>query len=87
MQKKDREKRMDTGKIFLGIALIAFSVAMGVHPASAASGDNSCPVGTGNIHLNNCTSAAGSLQYPEYTAHSDTTACCRIDPEMLPLIA
>lgn len=53
---------MDTGKIFLGIALIAFSVAMVVNPASAAGCDSSCSVGRGNLHTADGISAAGSLQ-------------------------
>ena len=61
---------MDTGKIFLGFALIAVSVAMVINPASAAGCDHSCPVGNGNLNTADCGSAAGSSQDPEYTAHS-----------------
>jgi hypothetical protein len=61
---------MDTGKIFLGFALIAFSVALMVNPASAAGCDNSCSVGCGNISTPHCVSADGSMQDPEYTANS-----------------
>jgi len=75
---------MDTGKIFLGIALIAVSVAMVINPASAAGCDSSCPVGSGNLHTANCGSAAGSLQDPEYTAHSAIPACSCISPGKLP---
>lgn len=44
---------MDTSKIFLGIALIAFSAAMVIHPASAAMTD-SCPVGGGILFMGSC---------------------------------
>jgi hypothetical protein len=75
---------MDTGKIFLGIALIAFSVAMVTNPASAAGCDNSSPVGCENPYTADYGSAAGSLQYADYTAYSDMPALYWINPEILP---
>jgi hypothetical protein len=75
---------MDTGKIFLGFALIAFSVAMVINPASAALCDHSCLVGSGNLHTTDCRSAADLSQDPEYTAHSATPAFYRISPGNLP---
>jgi len=75
---------MDTGKIFLGIALIAVSFAMVINPASAAMCDSSCPVGSGNLHTADYGSAAGSLQGPEYSAHSALPACSCISQGKLP---
>jgi hypothetical protein len=68
-----KENQMDTGKIFLGIALIAFSVAMVVNPANAAGCDSSCPVGSGNYYTDDCWSK-DPVQAPEYTAHSAAPA-------------
>ncbi|MDO8872331.1 MAG: hypothetical protein Q7V05_06325 [Methanoregula sp.] len=75
---------MDTGKIFLGIALIAFSVAMAINPASAAGCDSSCSVGSGNFHTADCGSAAGSSQDSDSTAHSDNPAFYETCPGNLP---
>jgi len=75
---------MDTGKIFLGFALIAFSVAMVVNPASAAVCDYSCPVGSGDNHIADCTSDAGLLQDLDYPAYSSTPDINRILPGNMP---
>ncbi|PKL58332.1 MAG: hypothetical protein CVV34_02825, partial [Methanomicrobiales archaeon HGW-Methanomicrobiales-5] len=63
---------MDTGKIFLGIALIAFSVTMVINPASAAVGDYSCPVGGGNHFDDGCQNATGVSPDPDDTISSDS---------------
>jgi hypothetical protein len=83
MQNK-KENHMDTGKIFLGIAFIACSVAMGVNPASAAGCDSSCTVGSGNLYTAECANAAGSQQDCEYTVYSAMPAMYCISPEDLP---
>ena len=72
MQNKNAkgEPKMDTGKIFLGIAFIAVSVAMVINPASAAGCDHSCPVGCGNHYTADCMIAAGQEQDTDYTANS-----------------
>lgn len=75
---------MDTGKIFLGIAFIACSVAMGVNPASAAGCDSSCTVGSGNIYTAECGNAAGSQQDCEYTTYSAMPVIYCTSPEDLP---
>ena len=75
---------MDTGKIFLGIALIACSVAMGVNPASAAGCDSSCTVGSGDLYTAECVNAAGSQQDGEYTKYSAMPVIYCISPENLP---
>jgi hypothetical protein len=75
---------MDTGKIFLGIALIAFSAAMVINPASAAGCDHSCMVGSGNLPAAGCGCAAVSSQGPEYDTYSELPAVCGINPEDLP---
>ncbi|MFA6226438.1 MAG: hypothetical protein WC620_09790 [Methanoregula sp.] len=75
---------MDTGKIFLGIALIACSVAMVINPASAAMGDSSCLVGNGNLHIADCRKTAGLSQDLDSTAHSPMTAINLINPGNLP---
>jgi hypothetical protein len=75
---------MDTGKIFLGFALIAFSVAMVVNPASAAGCDYSCPVGSGDNYIADCTSDAGLLQVLDYPAYSHTPVINRISPGNIP---
>jgi hypothetical protein len=80
----NKEIPMDTGKIFLGIALIAFSAAMVINPASAAGCDNSCQVGCGDFHTAECISAAGLLQDSDYTAYSAVSASTRIIPGNLP---
>jgi len=75
---------MDTGKIFLGIALIAFSAVLVIHPASAAGCDIPGPVESGNIHLAESGSAAGSLQDTDYTPHSEMPAMYWNPTENLP---
>lgn len=75
---------MDTGKIFLGFALIAFSVAMVVNPASATGCDYSCPVGSGDNYIADCMSDAGLLQDLEYPAYSNTSVINRIDLGNMP---
>ena len=75
---------MDTGKIFLGIALIAVSFAMVINPASAAGCDYSCPVGSGNLSADDCRCATALLQDPEYTAYSVVPAYFGNSPKNLP---
>jgi hypothetical protein len=75
---------MDTGKIFLGIALIAFSVTMVISPASAAVGDFSCPVGGGNLFDDGCQNAAGVSPDPDDTVPSDSPSWYGIPPVKLP---
>ncbi|MEI7857057.1 MAG: hypothetical protein WCH85_06080 [Methanomicrobiales archaeon] len=75
---------MDTGKIFLGIALLAFSVVMAIHPASAAVCDSSCPVGYGDLHTDNCVSATVISQDPDSTAPSQSPAFSRATSGTLP---
>ena len=60
---------MDSGKIFLGIALVVFSAAMVINPASAAVSDQSCPTVCGDLPLAGCGSAASLSQDPGYIAH------------------
>jgi hypothetical protein len=84
MQNKSEEKQMDTGKIFFGIALIAFSVAMVINPASAAAGDNSCSVGNGNVYTTLSENYAGLSQNPDPAAHFTMPAFSRVSPGNLP---
>jgi hypothetical protein len=79
-----KENHMDTGKIFLGIALIACSVAMGVNPASAAGCDGSCTVGSGNLFTAECGNGAGLQHDGEYTAYSAIPVVYCISQENLP---
>ena len=74
---------MDSGKIFLGIALIACSVAMVVNTASATGCDSSCTVGSGNFYIAESGSDAGSQQDREYTTYSIMPAMHCIYPENL----
>ncbi|PKL70064.1 MAG: hypothetical protein CVV30_01455 [Methanomicrobiales archaeon HGW-Methanomicrobiales-1] len=60
---------MDSGKIFLGIALVVFSAAMVINPASAAIGDQSCPAGYGDLPATGCGNAAGLSQDTGYITH------------------
>lgn len=75
---------MDTGKIFLGIALIAFSVAMVINPAHAAGSDSSCLVGNGYLHTANCQETAGYLQESDSVSYSSLPAVIRNEPGNLP---
>ncbi len=84
MQNKGKENQMDTGKIFLGFALIAFSVAMVINPANAAGCDNSGSVGSGIIFTTHCVSAGGPVLDPEYTADSAMPAGPAIIPGTMP---
>ena len=72
---------MDTGKIFMGIALIAFSVTMMINPASAVGCDCSCPVGSGNHFTDDCRIAAGVSPDPDDTTHSKQSPYYGIPPK------
>jgi len=75
---------MDTGKIFLGIALIACSVAMVINPVNAAVCDNTCLVGNGDLHTASGKETSGSTQELDPMNHSTLTAVIRIEPGNLP---
>jgi hypothetical protein len=76
---------MDTGKIFLGIALLAFSAAMVINPASAAGCDSSCTVGSGDYYTPECGCGNGTLQDMDDTLSSTLPAICCINPGNMPL--
>lgn len=78
---------MDTGKIFLGIALIAFSVAMVINPANAAVGDTSCSVGNGNGHFPDGIIADGSPQDTAQPGYPAAPVTCQLSTGMLPLMS
>ncbi|MHB8164491.1 MAG: hypothetical protein ACYDDV_09080 [Methanoregula sp.] len=71
---------MDSGKIFLGIALVVFSAAMVINPASAAACDQSCPAGCGDLPAASCGSAAGLSQDTGYIAHPTLPSITGIFP-------
>ncbi len=75
---------MDTGKIFLGIALVFFSAAMVINPASAAVSDQTCPAGYGDLPAVGCGSAAITVEDPGYIAHPALPSMTSIFPEKLP---
>ena len=75
---------MDSGKIFLGIALIAFSIAMVINPAHAAGCDTSCSVGNGTVHIPEGTGADGSPQVTDQTVYAAALVTCQSLPGMLP---
>ena len=75
---------MDTGKIFLGIALIAFSIAMMINPAHAAVGDTSCSVGNGNVLIPEGVGADDSPQVTDQAVYAVALVICQPLPGMLP---
>ena len=76
---------MDTGKIFLGIALIACSVAMVINPVNAAVGDSSCLVGNGDLNTASYEEATGYIPEADSVSYSSLPALLiRIDSGKLP---
>jgi hypothetical protein len=71
---------MDSGKIFLGIALVIFSAAMVINPANAAVGDHPCITVYGDLPAAGCGNAAGLSQDTGYIAHPALPSITSIFP-------
>lgn len=82
--KTKKENSMDSGKIFLGIALVVFSAAMVINPAGAAEGDQLCPTVCGDLPAAGCGSAASLSQDPGYIAHPALPSITGISPKNQP---